>query len=121
MRMLEGVVVSRMPLEGEDVDTGHVSRRQRQRGEKQNEDDDVPRLCVMAGRDEDLILCPIAREEEETRHRESADKEGPVGDRHLLLEATQVLDFLVLRRMNHGARAEEEEGFEEGVSEKVKH
>ena len=81
---------------------------------------------------ENFILRPEAcGDDRETRKRKAADEEGPECDRHLLAKAAHVehilrVNFVIasvkhamLHAMNDGTRAEEEQGFEEGMCDEM--
>src|SRR5258705_5855560 len=75
---------------------------------------------------EDRILGPEAGEPDRAKsnagYRERADDHHPEGDRDLFSQraiATHVL--LLVHRMDDRARAEEQQGLEEGVSEQMEH
>ena len=102
-------------------DARHVQRRDRQADEQRQDEHDVVERSVVHA-DEDLVLRPEAGERHEAGHRQRADEERRCRDRHLAPRAAELVDLLLLRRVDDGAAAEEEQRLEEArATKQVEH
>src|SRR5947209_9225903 len=82
---------------------------------------------MIKGKRDDVVLAIETSKQRETGNRQDSDQPGASSDRHKLCQAAHKAHVLhlsmhgVVQCMQHAARAEEEEGFEEGVREEVEH
>ena len=77
-------------------------------------------MAVRERAEQDLVLAEEAGEPGNAGDRQRPDQERPVGDRQLGLEAAHAAQILLARqRVNHGARAEEQQRLEERVRVEV--
>jgi len=113
-----GVVAApELPEEGHEEEPPHVGRGEKGGKQGDPEEDGVPggeRL------EEDLVLAEEAGEGRDAGDGERADEERPEGPGDLLPEPAHLPHVLLARhRVDDRARAEEEEGLEEGVGVEV--
>ena len=75
-----------------------------------------------SGRLDDRILGEIAGGKREAGERERADQHADVSHRQLVAQAAHFAHvLLVMHRVDHGARAKEQERLEEGMGEQMEH
>src|SRR5579863_8342011 len=109
---------------GQEEGTEHIESGQA--GSKQG--DEIQGIITMfVGKSNDGIFTEEAGKEGETGNRETSDQPGRGGNRHEFCQPTHLAHvlYLFMRRMvqglNHATSAQEEQGFEEGMGEKVEH
>src|SRR5882724_4614559 len=92
------------------------------RGESRgNEADNPQQEKAVEGPAKDFILAEKTGEGKNSGNRQSGDQHGVVSELDLLVEAAHFADVLLAGHgVDNAARAEEQEGFEEGVGHKVK-
>src|SRR5262245_54049919 len=107
-------IITPLTVERQEHEPKHVGRGEQRREGANRPQQRMPRDERL---EEDLVLAEEAGQRKYTGNGDRADQERPIRERQLFLETTHVADVLLaVQRMDDGARAEEEQRLEEGVS-----
>ena len=118
---------ARLAEEGQEDQPPAVEAGQQRRERAEPEGDRARHRAAGPGALEDRVLRPEAgeadpRDTADAGDRQRADDHHPEGDRDLLPQRAVVTHvLLVVHRVDHAARAEEQQRLEEGVGEQVEH
>ena len=98
--------------ESEEHQPPHIERGQRRRDQANGKH----ALKIEVGIEQDFVLREEAGHAGNAGDRQSSDNHRPEGDGHLASQPTHFSHVLLaVQAMNHGARAKEQQGFEERV------
>ena len=125
-RALVGVIVVRaivrMTVERHQDEPPGIERGEGRRRDRAGEGVDRRGALGGVGRLDDRILGEVAGRQREPGQRQRADDHHRIGERDLVLEPAHLPDvLLVMHGHDHRARAEEQEGLEEGMGEQMEH